>query len=193
MIKTASNLSTALMLKGNINRSICNNMNNAESDFCIRLVNMHDILYKYAIRLTEDYDDANDLVQDTTIKALSNMNKFVEGTNLKSWLMAIMHNLYINNVRQMAYKARSMTDFMDYACNKYLDSGINNSEVHCTIKDIYKTMNELPNEFCEAFNMFVKGYKYKEIAIKLNIPIGTVKSRIFSSRAILKEKLIEYR
>ncbi len=120
-----------------------------------RLIGLQGNLLNFAYQLTANREQAEDLLQDTTLKALDNEEKYVDNVNFKGWIFTIMRNIFINNYRQTVRKATVI-------------------------------------EYRIPFNMFVAGYKYNEIAEKMNLPLGTVKSRIFFARKRLREQLKDY-
>lgn len=150
-------------------------------------------LRHYAYQLTRNVEDTNDLVQDTMLKAFTYQDKFTEGTNLKGWLYTIMKNTFINNYRRMVKR----NTFIDQTDNDfYLDSVSplvkNEGELRFIMKDIEEAIESLPVNLKKPFTMNFKGFKYHEIAKILNIPIGTVKTRIFVARRQLRERLNDY-
>jgi RNA polymerase sigma-70 factor (ECF subfamily) len=150
-------------------------------------------LKAYALYLTQDREDANDLLQETFLKAFSNYTKFTEYTNLKGWLYTIMKNTFINNYRR---KVKRNT-FLDSTDNEYYLNSMNHSDVNAGEKkmamdDMQAAIAKLPYELREAFMMNFRGYKYQEIADHFGIPIGTVKTRIHLARQVLKKKLKVY-
>lgn len=154
------------------------------------LLEVQSELQRFAYKLTNDKDDANDLLQETSLKALANSDKFVAGTNFKGWILTIMRNLFINNYRKLL---REQT-YVDTSDNLFLLNQITESEEHVVendydVKEIKKAINSLSEEIRVPFIMHVSGFKYREIAEKLNLPLGTVKSRIFLSRHILQKNL----
>ncbi|HMU98125.1 MAG TPA: RNA polymerase sigma factor [Chitinophagales bacterium] len=147
------------------------------------------VLKPFAIKLTRDITDAEDLVQETVYKAIVNYEKFQTGTNLKAWLYTIMKNIFINDYR----KKVSRNVIVDNTPNAYLlNSSItisNNAERAFVMEDINLALQKISAELRVPFLMHYKGYKYKEIADKLNLPLGTVKSRIFFARKDLAQIL----
>ena len=147
------------------------------------------VLKPFAIKLTRDITDAEDLVQETVYKAIVNYEKFQTGTNLKAWLYTIMKNIFINDYR----KKVSRNVIVDNTPNAYLlNSSItisNNAERAFVMEDINLALQKISAELRVPFLMHYKGYKYKEIADKLNLPLGTVKSRIFFARRDLAQLL----
>lgn len=158
-----------------------------------KLVSMQDELRRYAYKLTVDINEADDLLQETSLKALINKDKFTDGTNFKGWMYTIMKNIFINDYRKSSREQTfvdktdnlAMIDSMQYL---YADS---TEQLHDN-KELKKVVSKLPGEFKIPFMMFTNGYKYKEISEKLNIPIGTVKSRIFSTRKKLQSELKDF-
>lgn len=158
-----------------------------------KLVSMQDELRRYAYKLTVDINEADDLLQETSLKALINKDKFTEGTNFKGWMYTIMKNIFINDYRKTSREQTFVdkTDnlaMIDSMQHLYADS---TEQLHDN-KELKKVVNKLPGEFKIPFMMFTNGYKYKEISEKLNIPIGTVKSRIFSTRKKLQNELKDF-
>ncbi|MBN2682533.1 MAG: sigma-70 family RNA polymerase sigma factor [Bacteroidales bacterium] len=143
-------------------------------------------LKNYALKLTGNPDDANDLVQETFLKAITNESKFAENSNLDGWLMTILKNSFINKYRKDK-KISYSDDFLSY-----YKAFHNNPESEITLKDINESINGLESDHRITFDLFTKGYKYHEISEITNVPLGTVKSRIFFSRKKLSEKLADY-
>jgi RNA polymerase sigma factor (sigma-70 family) len=155
---------------------------------------LRDNLKQYAISLTENIEDAEDLLQETFLKALLNKDKYKDNTNLKAWMYTIMKNTFINGYR----RKRNSQTFIDKTDNKYFinksdQNGFNTTESLISEEEINIRIDSLDEEFKQPFQMFTDGFKYKEIAEKLDIPIGTVKSRIFFGRKKLSSGLKEYR
>ena len=150
-------------------------------------------LKNYAMMLTRNVEDANDLVQETMLKAFSYRNKFLTGTNLKGWLYTIMKNSFINNYRRLI-RRNTVIDTTD---NSYLiDSTYtlteNSGESAFVRKDIDAAINTLPEDLKITFSLNIDGFKYHEIAEALDIPIGTVKTRIFVAKRKLRKQLHSY-
>ena len=157
------------------------------------LVSHQDFLSGFAMGFTRDRDDANDLVQETFVKALRYKNNFKEGTNIKGWLYTIMRNIFINNYK----KKRFQNTIVDQTDNQFfLNSGQDYHHDSVTslinIDDIQAAISRLKYDFRRPFSMFLDGFHYDEIADELDIPMGTVKSRIFHARKRLREELAEF-
>ncbi len=151
-------------------------------------------MLNFAYMLTSNRDDAYDLLQDTTLKALDNEEKYAEGTNFKGWVFTIMRNIFINNYRR-GVRAATVVDTTDnlYHLNLSQDSGIESPEESYGATEISAAIAEFPEEYRIPFSMHVAGYKYNEIADHVGLPLGTVKSRIFTARKKLQERFSDYR
>ncbi|MBE8722522.1 RNA polymerase sigma factor [Sphingobacterium pedocola] len=152
------------------------------------------LLKDYAKNLTKNYDDANDLVQETMLKAVHYFENFKEGTNLKGWLVTIMKNTFINNYRR-AVKSKSVITVEEEISSVSLrySASNNRGENKCMLDDINYALAKLPEDLYICFIMFYEGYKYDEIAKHLAIPVGTVKTRIHIARKRLKSTLSSYK
>lgn len=162
-------------------------------DFKKELIEAQEELLRFAYKLTYDREEANDLLQETFIKALDNEDKYISDTNFVGWIYTIMRNIFINNYRK---NLRNIA-FVDHTDNLYLlnshnEGLIESPDTRYDIKEMYRLINSLPNEYRIPFTMLVSGYKYREIADKLNLPIGTVKSRIFFTRRKLQKDLRDF-
>jgi RNA polymerase sigma-70 factor (ECF subfamily) len=147
-----------------------------------------------AMNLTRDADDAKDLVQETLLKALLNKDKFKAGTNLKAWLYTIMRNTFINNYNKITKRSSNIdsTEYFQYFNTDENYITVNGATSDFVVNDINEAIARLNEEFRTPFMMYYIGYKYLEIAEKLNIPIGTVKNRIHIARKELKQVLRVY-
>lgn len=150
-------------------------------------------LWQSAFYLTKNEDDASDLTQSVFLKALCNFEKFTDSTNLGGWLYTIMRNLFINQCRSADQVRISRSDKeYETAPNDLMYGTTESADSRCTMQDIEHAIDILNKEYSIPFRMYVSGYKYQEIADKMNIPLGTVKSRIFIARkkapAYLTEK-----
>lgn len=167
---------------------------NKNNSFKDSVLGMQGNLLSFALKLTLNKDEAQDLVQDTTLKALNNEEKFVENTNFKGWMLTIMRNIFINNYRR-ASRENTVLDSSDdlYHINLAQDSGAQSPESAFVIGEISQIIAGFPADFRNPFNLHVAGYKYEEIAQQFSMPLGTVKSRIFFTRKRLREILKDYR
>ena len=165
----------------------------SNSNFRTNLLNLQSNLMSFAYQLTSDREQAADLLQDTTLKALDNEEKFTADTNFKGWVMTIMRNIFINNYRRNVRQA-TIVDTTDdlYHINTSQESALETPEGSLSVKEITAVINTFDDEFRVPFNMHVAGYKYSEIAEELDLPVGTVKSRIFFARKRLREQLADF-
>ncbi|QZT36985.1 sigma-70 family RNA polymerase sigma factor [Halosquirtibacter xylanolyticus] len=155
------------------------------------LVGLEDRLYYYALSLTTNQDAASDLVQETFLKALNYQSKFKEDTNFKAWVYTIMKNTFINDYRKKIRNKMSL----ESSSNDYLLSIAKNKvfaapDAQQEMKEIYRAIDNLPENIKTPFILFQKGYKYTEICDILGLPMGTVKSRIFLSRKKLEDQFL---
>jgi RNA polymerase sigma-70 factor (ECF subfamily) len=159
-------------------------------EFNDRFAELTPVLHSFAYNLTKDVEGAKDLYQETAIRAISNKEKFNPGTNFKAWLFTIMKNIFINDYRKRA-KRNTIIDSTENMY--YLNSGStiidNSAESNILMKELTKMIADLDDSMRIPFNMHFEGFKYQEIAEELDLPLGTVKSRIFFARKVLKEKI----
>lgn len=157
------------------------------------VVGMQSNLMNFAFKLTLDKDRASDLVQETTLKALDSRNKFSENVNFKGWLFTIMRNIFINNYRRNVRQS-SLIDTDDNLFH-IGDTQIapDSTDGTYAVNEISQVIARIPEDFSKPFQMHIAGYKYEEIAEILSLPLGTVKSRIFTTRTQLKTLLKDYR
>ena len=157
------------------------------------LLAVQEELLRFAYKLTADREEANDLLQETSLKALDNEDKYEPDTNFKGWMYTIMRNIFINNYRKIV---REQT-FVDQTDNQYhlsmpQDSGFASTEGAYDLKSILRFFASLPRDYKVPFSMHVSGFKYREIAERLGLPLGTVKSRIFFTRQKLQDELKDF-
>ena len=166
----------------------------ASAKFQSNLMSLQANMLNFAFMLTNNRDDAYDLLQDTTLKALDNEDKYADNTNFKGWVFTIMRNLFINNYRR-GVRAATIIDTTDnlYHLNISQDSALESPEDSYGASEITAAINELSDEYRIPFSMHVAGYKYNEIARQMNLPLGTIKSRIFFARKKLQERFTESR
>ncbi|MGY6560223.1 MAG: sigma-70 family RNA polymerase sigma factor [Nitritalea sp.] len=159
-----------------------------------------DSMYNFAFRLTFDEDDAKDLVQDTYLKAYRFINSFEQGTNAKAWLFRILKNSFINEYRKKS-KQPAKVDYQEvetfYNSDDVDYQGTTDLRVD-SVKDmlgdeISNALNSLAVDFRTVIILCdLEGFTYEEMAKILDIPIGTVRSRLHRARNLLKEKLRSY-
>ena len=155
-----------------------------------KLLSLQENMMNFALMLTANRDDAQDLLQDTTLKVLDNQDKFVDNVNFKGWVLTVMRNIFINNYHKIVRVQTVVDSSADlYNLDVVNDSGFDSPDKAYQIKEITKAINGLNDDLKVPFSMFLSGYKYNEIAEKLNVPLGTVKSRIFFARQELQKRL----
>ncbi|MEE9437790.1 MAG: RNA polymerase sigma factor [Saprospiraceae bacterium] len=147
-------------------------------------------LNSFAYNLTKNREDAKDLYQETAFRAMKNKEKFKTGTNFKAWTFTIMKNIFINNYR----KKMKRNTIIDTTENQFfLNSGSavvnNDAGKNILMKELKKMINALDESIKTPFMKHYAGYKYQEIADELELPLGTVKSRIFFARKALKSMI----
>ena len=157
-------------------------------------------LYNFALRMTGDPDDADDLVQETFLKAFRFFDKFEKGTNCKAWLFRILKNSYINDYRKQS-KEPNKVDYEDienfYENIKSSDVKSNHLEedVFNNLLDdnISAAISSLPEDFRTVIILSdIEGFTYEEIADFVDCPIGTVRSRLHRARKMLYARLLKY-
>jgi RNA polymerase sigma-70 factor (ECF subfamily) len=167
-----------------------NNRTMENFNFEKRFNELTPIMKAFAYTLTQNQERAKDLYQETAYRAMRGRDKFNPGTNLKAWLMTIMKNIFINNYRR-AKRARVVADSTDnmYYLNSGKESINNHGEANLLIQELKGMIDNLDDNTRIPFLMHYRGYKYQEIADKFDLPLGTVKSRIFFARRELKNKI----
>ena len=144
-------------------------------------------LIDFALKLTKDKADADDLFQETAYRAIKNVHQFKCDTNLKAWLMTIMRNTFINAYRQR----RRRQTLHDGSKNQFLLNGTelvpNQGDLSVDLQELVDLVNSLDEDLRIPFLMAYQGYKYDEIAQHLGAPLGTIKSRIFFARKRLQK------
>lgn len=167
---------------------------NGKDTFKSSVIDIQGNLFSFALKLTLNEEEAHDLVQDTMLKALDNESKFVDNANFSGWMMTIMRNIFINNYRKRV-RENTVVDATEdlYHLNLSQDSGVETPDGVYAAGEISSILNGFPADYRNPFSMHIAGYKYEEISERLNMPLGTVKSRIFFTRKRLRELLKDYR
>jgi len=158
-----------------------------------KLLGMQGNMMNFALILTSNKDDARDLTQDTTLKVLDNQEKFTDNINFKGWVLTVMRNIFINNYHKIV-RAQTVIDRGIDVYNLELMTEFSNDtpEGYYKRQEIMFAIDQLNHDLKTPFNLYINGYKYNEIALKLNLPLGTVKSRIFFARKELQEELKDF-
>lgn len=162
----------------------------SQLEFYNRFHQMSPVLNAFAYNLTKNTEESKDLFQETAFRAMTNMDKFRPDTNLKAWLFTIMKNIFINNYRK---KSKANTIIDDTENLFYINTGgaaiHNEAESNMIVDELSGLIESLDDSIRVPFMMHYQGFKYQEIADQLDLPLGTVKSRIFFARKELKDKL----
>jgi RNA polymerase sigma-70 factor (ECF subfamily) len=171
-----------------------------QSEFQQEAVVHLNALYNYALHLTMNPDDANDLVQETYLKAYKFFSSFERGTNCKAWLFKILKNNYINRFRKNSREPGKVDydlikDFYHTIKDTRRDSSETETDYFHTLlhEEVYTALQSLPEEFREVIQLCdIEGFTYEEIANMVESPIGTVRSRLYRGRKLLREQLEGY-
>lgn len=160
-------------------------------DFIHQVEPYKEILRGMAYKLTNSESASQDLLQDTFYRAIMNLDKFKEGTNLKAWLFTIMKNIFINGYRKKKRENEVIFQTDEISDNNLLKVGYaeETSEFILVNETLNSALKQLKEEYRKPFMMHFEGFKYQEIAEELEIPLGTVKSRIFFARKELADFL----
>ncbi|MDZ7772520.1 MAG: sigma-70 family RNA polymerase sigma factor [Balneolaceae bacterium] len=171
-----------------------------QEDFEDEIIPHLDAMYNFALRLTSDPNDAEDLVQDTIVKAFRFFSSYEKGTNAKAWLFRILKNSYINNYRKKSKQPNQVdydevsTFYETIRAERTDTSDLEDRMFRELIDDdISNALEELPEDFRTVVLLCdVEGFTYEEIANMLDVPIGTIRSRLHRGRNLLKAQLMEY-
>ncbi len=171
-----------------------------QQDFENEIIPHLDAMYNFALRLTSDPNSAEDLVQDSIVKAFRFFSSYEKGTNAKAWLFRILKNSYINNYRKKS-KQPSQVDYDEVASfyetirsDRTDTSDLEDRMFRDLIDDdISNALEELPEDFRTVVLLCdIEDFTYEEIANMLDVPIGTIRSRLHRGRNLLKSQLLEY-
>ena len=157
------------------------------------LIGNQEEMYQWAYRLTRNYDDAQDLLQSTLLCALKSVGMYTEENNISGLLYTIMRNIFFNTTRHSGrcccMEKEDIERMMQLGENALND----NAEIAFDMSDIQRAIDTLDRPYKIPMSLYLSGYKYQEIAEKMGIPLGTVKSRIHASRVQLQETLKDFR
>ena len=157
------------------------------------LIGNQEEMYQWAYRLTRNYDDAQDLLQSTLLCALKSVGMYTVENNISGWLYTIMRNIFFNTTRHSGrcccMEKEDIERMMQLGENALND----NAEIAFDMSDIQRAIDTLDRPYKIPMSLYLSGYKYQEIAEKMGIPLGTVKSRIHASRVQLQETLKDFR
>jgi len=183
-----------------IKKSLQESSSKIDKNFLKEAIPHMDALYNFALKMTRDPDDANDLLQETYLKAYRFFDKFEIGTNCKAWLFRIMKNSYINIYRKNTREPDKVdygeieefyeTIKSDHASDNDLESEIFNNVLD---DEVMNAVQSLPDDFRTVILLCdIEGLTYEEIAEFVDCPIGTVRSRLHRARKMLAVKLNDY-
>jgi len=157
------------------------------TEFSSEFQKWDNVLLAFANRLTKNSDDAHDLLQETALRAFRNKDKFELGTNFRAWAITIMRNTFINQYRRSKSKKAIKTEPIDDMLYSLENRSVGNSgESNITVQELHRLVETLGSNLSKPLLMHFEGYRYEEIGDELDIPVGTVKSRIFFARKKLK-------
>ncbi len=146
-------------------------------------------LLPFAYRLTNNVEDAKDLIQETALRAYNNKEKFEVGTNFRAWVTTIMRNTFINIYRKKKNRNTTSEPSDSYVFVNENNAVDNSAYSNIMMMELHKILSKLDLIYRKPFLMFYEGYKYEEIAGMMELPIGTVKSRIFFARQKLMSNI----
>lgn len=161
-------------------------------EFSHLLTSNRPIMRGFAINFTRNVEDAEDLIQDTFLKALRYKDRFEDGTNFKGWLYTIMRNIFLNNCKKQQLGRNIFGPSADSVPYELGAQAGNNIFRLINEKDICVAIGNLREELRKPFQMAYEGYQYDEIAGEMGVPTGTIKSRIFNARKRLMEELKDF-
>lgn len=157
------------------------------------LIGNQEEMYQWAYRLTRNYDDAQDLLQSTLLCALKSVGMYTEENNISGWLYTIMRNIFFNTTRHSGRCCCMEKDDIERMMQLGENALNDNAEIAFDMSDIQRAIDTLDRPYKIPMSLYLSGYKYQEIAEKMGIPLGTVKSRIHASRVQLQETLKDFR
>lgn len=171
-----------------------------QKDFNDEIIPHLDALYNFGLRLTSDPNDAEDLVQDTIVKAYRFFSSYEKGTNAKAWLFRILKNSYINNYRKKSKKPQEVdydevaTFYETIRAERTETSDLEDKMFRELIDDeLSEALDNIPEDFRTVVLLCdVEDFTYEEIANMLDVPIGTIRSRLHRGRNLLKAELMDY-
>lgn len=171
-----------------------------QKEFLDEAIPHMNLLYNFARHLTGNEEDANDLLQDTYLKAYRFWDKYEKGTNIRAWLFRIMKNSYINKYRKNSKEPESVDfgEIEEFYTSVQEEEAIEDNLAKKIFNNLFedevqKAIDELPTDFKTVIILCdIEGFTYEEIAEFLDIPIGTVRSRLHRARKVLQKNLINY-
>ncbi len=159
------------------------------TEFNLQLSSLNHCLFANALRLAQNKHNAQDLMQETTMRAFACRHNFTEGTNFKAWVYAIMFNCFVNDYRKLVTR-RKFVCLMEDNIEGVMEQPVKNlGNSVVMMKELRNILNGLCEIYRIPFELHFNGFGYQEIAEQLDIPLGTVKSRIFFARKKLKSMI----
>lgn len=155
-----------------------------KEEFLAELTAAKPVLMRYALYFAGNKDDAEELLQEAIVHAYMAHCKFKQGTNFTNWMITIMKNEHLNSTEKKK-NAISYTEYM--AAVKNMEN--NTPEQQTVVHDLQKFIEKMPSELKDVVKLRIQGMSYDEIAKKLNLPITTIKNRLFDARKIIKKEL----
>ncbi|MCB0596164.1 MAG: RNA polymerase sigma factor [Lewinellaceae bacterium] len=161
-------------------------------EFSRELQSHKDLLFSFALKMSRNYQDAQDLFQDASIRGFKYRNRFEPGTNFRAWMATIIRHTLIDS-----YRKKQQRPFLNEPIEKFAfavenkNAIANSGEQNLRLRELLSHLNALKNRYRTPFLMYYQGYEYKEIAEYLDIPMGTVKSRLNTARSMLKQRLMK--
>lgn len=163
------------------------------SQFRKKLLSIQGNMMNFALTLTANHEDAQDLTQETSLRVLDKSEKFVDNRNFKGWVLTVMRNIFINNYHKVVRAQTIVDQNVDlYNLDVLNDSSFESPDGSFQMQEITKAIDALNDELKIPFSMYVSGYQYNEIATIIGVPLGTIKSRIYFARQELKERLKDF-
>ncbi len=156
-------------------------------NFNAEIKKIESVMNGFAMKLTRNKENAKDLIQETLMRSFASRDRFKEGTNFKAWITTIMYNSYINHYRRAKTKNAVIKPIEDLSYLPGNTSKEMSGEKIILLKELKGMVNNLSDTYKIPFEMFTEGYHYNEIAEKMQLPMGTVKSRIFYARKKLSD------
>lgn len=171
-----------------------------QNNFNSETIHHQDALYNYALKISRNYDDALDLVQDTYYKAYKNFHQFQNGTNSKAWMFMILKNTFINSYRKnkkepVKIDYDTIEDYYETIKSDHTNDNNLDLDIYKNLLDdeLSTALDKLPSKMREVFLLCdLEGYSYEEISEIVNIPVGTVRSRLHRARKMLQDELAGY-
>lgn len=159
-------------------------------EFDRELSNAKSLLFSFALKLTKDYQNAQDLFQDAATRGFRYCEKFETGTNFRAWMSTIIRNTFINRCRSNQ-KRRNLSEPIESFTYAIENQNIvaNEGEANLRIQEVHQVLDQLSDIYRVPFLMHLQGYEYKDIAEHMEVPIGTIKSRLSTARSMLKTSL----